>query len=221
MTGPAGGLDGASRLVIVGAGEHGRVVLELFRALGTEPLGVVEPHPAPDNAGRVVDGLRVLGDLEADRAWRDAATAFVAALGDNESRRGAFARCLALGLQPAVAIHPRAIVLGGATVEPGAMVCAGAIVGVGAAVGPNAIVNTGATIDHDDRIGAHAHVAPGAHLGGRVSVGEGAFVGIGAAVRDGCHIGAWALVAGGAMVAGDVPERARVAGVPARAMMEP
>lgn len=208
-------------LVIVGAGEHGRVVLELLRAQGREPLGFVEPHAGPDDADRVVDGLRILGDLETNPAWRDRATAFVAALGDNEARRDAFATCLALGLRPAIAVHPRAIVLGGATVEPGAMVCAGAIVGVGAWVGPNAIVNTGATLDHDDRVEAHAHVAPGAHLGGRVSVGEGAFVGIGAAVRDGCRIGAWAFVAGGAMVARDVPERARVAGVPARAMMEP
>ncbi|HEX7948853.1 MAG TPA: acetyltransferase [Candidatus Limnocylindrales bacterium] len=211
----------AERLVIVGAGEHGRVVLELFRALGTEPLGFVEPRAAADDAERVVDGLRILGDLETNRAWRDSATDFVAALGDNGARRGAFARCLALGLRPATAIHPRAIVLGGATVDPGAMVCAGAVVGVGASVGLNAIVNTGATLDHDDRIAAHAHVAPGAHLGGRVSVEEGAFIGIGAAVRDGCRIGAWSLVAGGAMVIGDVAEHARVAGVPARAMMEP
>jgi sugar O-acyltransferase (sialic acid O-acetyltransferase NeuD family) len=211
----------AERLVIVGAGEHGRVVLELFRALGTEPLGFVEPHAAPDDPERVVDGLRILGDLETNGAWRDGAAAFVAALGDNEARRVAFERCLALGLKPAMAIHPHAIVLGGASVAGGATVCAGAIVGVGASVGPNAIINTGATLDHDDRIAAHAHVAPGAHLGGRVSVGEGAFVGIGAAVRDGCRIGAWSLVGGGAMVARDVPERARVAGVPARAMMEP
>jgi sugar O-acyltransferase (sialic acid O-acetyltransferase NeuD family) len=208
-------------LVIVGAGGHGRVMLELVRALGIEPLGFVEPSASADDPSRIVDGLRIVGDLETERGWRDGATDFIAALGDNDARRRSFGRCLALGLRPMRAVHPRAIVLGGATVDPGAMVCAGAIVGVGAWVGPNAILNTGATLDHDGRVGAHAHLAPGAHLGGRVVVDEGAFVGVGAAVRDGCRIGAWSLVAGGAMVVRDVPDGARVAGVPARAMMAP
>ena len=214
-------VEASTRVVIVGAGDHGRVMLELFRALGTEPAGFVEPRPSPDDAGRSIDGLAVIGDLDAPAGWAMPAPTFVVALGDNATRRDVFERCIALGLTPATAIHPRAVLLGGATVEPGAMVCAGAILGVGASVARNAIVNTGATLDHDNRIGAHAHVGPGAHLGGHVTVEEGAFVGIGAVVRDGRRIGDWAFVAGGAMVVQDVPDGSRVAGVPARAMMEP
>jgi sugar O-acyltransferase (sialic acid O-acetyltransferase NeuD family) len=206
-------------IVIIGAGDHGRVVLELLRSLGIEPAGFVEPAARPDDEGRVVDGLAVIGDLRSVLDWRDDASRFVVALGDNRARRDAFERCLALGLEPAHAVHPRATVLGGATVAAGAMVCAGAVVGVGASVGPNTILNTGATVDHDDRIGAHAHIAPGAHLAGRVTVGEGAFIGIGSAVREGCLVGPWAEVAGGAMVVADVPDGGRVGGVPARATM--
>jgi sugar O-acyltransferase (sialic acid O-acetyltransferase NeuD family) len=206
------------RLVIVGAGDHGRVVLELFREQRIEPAGFVEPRARSDGEGTVVDDLAVIGDLDAPMQWATPGLPFVVALGDNRRRKEAFERCLALGMVPAVAVHPRALLLGGAIVEPGAVICAGAIVGVWASVGPNAIVNTGATVDHDNRIGAHAQVGPGAHLAGRVVVGEGAFVGIGAAVREGCRIGAWSIVAGAAMVIREVPERARVAGVPARAM---
>lgn len=204
------------RLVIVGAGDHGRVVLDLFRALGEEPAGFVEAHARPDDGGRVVDGLAVIGDLDSRLDWQDGTPRFVVALGDNQARREAFERCLTLGLRPAVAIHPSALLLGGASVGPGASVCAGAIIGVGASVGPNSIVNTGASLDHDNRIGAHVHVAPGAHLAGRVTVDDGAFVGIGASVRDGVRIGAWSLVAGGAMVIADVAAEAQVGGVPAR-----
>jgi sugar O-acyltransferase (sialic acid O-acetyltransferase NeuD family) len=203
-----------TRLVIVGAGDHGRVVLEILRSAGEEPDGFVEPGPAES---RQVDGLAVIGSL-ADPGWASAGTRFVVALGDNRARREAFDRCLALGLSPVAAVHPTAHLLAGSDVEPGAMVCAGAVVGLAARVGANAIVNTGATVDHDNVIGPHATVAPGAHLAGRVSLGEGAFVGIGAAVREGCVIGAWAFVAGGAMVVDDVPADARVAGVPARPM---
>lgn len=209
----------AQPLVVVGAGDHGRVVLEILRAMGEQPIGFVEPGSAPQPE-RVVDGLRVIGDLARIERWLTEGTRFVVALGDNAARREAFERCTALGLVPVAAVHPGARLLAGASVEPGAMVCAGTVIGLAAWVGPNAIVNTSASVDHDNRIGPHATVAPGAHLAGRVSVGEGAFVGIGAAVREGLSIGDWAVVAGGAMVVEDVPPGARVAGVPARPMAE-
>jgi len=211
----SGGL--ARQLVIVGAGDHGRVVLELLRAAGDPPVGFVEPEPAGALA-RTVDGIDVIGDLRTNVSWATPEMRFVVALGDNPARREAYERCLSLGLVPAGAIHPRATLLAGAEVEPGAMVCAGAVIGVAARVGPNAIVNTGATVDHDARVGPHAQVGPGAHLAGRVTVEAGGYVGIGAAVREGRTIGAWAFVAGGAMVIDDVDPGARVAGVPARPM---
>jgi sugar O-acyltransferase (sialic acid O-acetyltransferase NeuD family) len=207
-----------SSLVIVGAGDHGRVVLELLRAAGEGPNGFVEPGHAEGIGQRSVDGLPLLGDLEDCLDWLQPAARFVVAVGDNRARRAAFERGLELGLAPFPAVHPAALLLAGAVVEPGAVVCAGAVIGLAARVGADAIVNTGATVDHDNRIGPHATVAPGANLAGRVSVGEGAFVGIGAAVREGCSIGAWAVVGGGAMVVDDVPADARVAGVPARPM---
>ena len=207
-------------VVVVGAGDHGRVVLDVLLAGGDEALGFVEPGRAEGAPQRVIDGLRVIGDLAEDTKWATAGTRFVVALGDNAARRDAFERCLQLGMSPAMAIHPAATLLTGARVEPGAVVCAGAVIGVGAWVGPNVIVNTSASVDHDDRLGAHANVSPGAHLAGRVTIGEGAYIGIGASVREGIQIGEWALVAGGAMVIDNVPARARVAGVPARPMAE-
>jgi UDP-perosamine 4-acetyltransferase len=203
--------------VVVGAGDHGRVVLELLRATGEQPIGFVEPR-STDGPERVVDGLRVIGGLDVPDRWLTGRLRCVVALGDNRARREAFHRCVELGLVPMAAIHPTAIVLAGARVEPGAMVCAGAVIGVAARVAEDAIVNTAASVDHDGTIAAHAQVAPGARLAGRVTVEEGGYVGIGAAVREGIRIGAWALVAGGAMVAEDVAAGARVAGVPARPM---
>lgn len=206
------------RIVIIGAGDHGRVILELLRAAGEDPAGFVEPAPSESALDRAVDGLRVIGDLQDELGWATVAPRFVCALGDNRRRAAAFERCLSLGLDPVAAVHPSATVLAGARVAPGAMICAGAVVGVAASVGADAIVNTGATVDHDNRIGGHATVAPGAHLAGRVEIGEGAFVGMGASVIEGIQIGDWALVAAGAVVIRHVAAGARVAGVPARPM---
>lgn len=203
-------------VVIVGAGDHGRVVLELLRASGVEVAGFVEPTSLPDRPS--VDGVAVIGNLGQDTGWLRAEPAFVVALGDNRRRAAAFDRCLELGVEPVSAVHPSAIILAGASIERGAVVCAGAVIGLAATVSANAIINTAASIDHDVVIGRHGHVAPGARLAGHVSVGDGALIGIGAAVREGCSIGDWAVVAGGAMVVTDIPAGAWVAGVPARPM---
>ena len=203
------------RLVLIGAGDHGRVAADLARAAGWTVVGFVEPVASPDDASRRVAELPILGSLEAPAEWLAADLFFACALGDNRRRGAAWDRCLELGLAPAALVHPTATLLSGARVEDGAHVCAGAIVGVDALVAADAILNTAATLDHDGRVLAHAQVGPGAHLAGRVTVEEGAFVGTGASVIPGCRIGAWSMVAAGATVIGDVGAEMRVAGVPA------
>jgi sugar O-acyltransferase (sialic acid O-acetyltransferase NeuD family) len=207
-------------LVVVGAGDHARVVIDGLDAAGRPVAGCIEVAPDGD-LDRLVNGIPILGTLD-DDAWVTAhnATEFVVALGDNRARAEAFDACLRLGLEPTRMIHPSANVLGGVEVGPGSQVCAGAVIGLDARIGANAIINTLASVDHDDVIGDHAFIAPGVHLAGRVTVGTGARVGIGANVREGVRIGAWATVAGGAAVVRDVLEHGRVAGVPARPMTE-
>jgi UDP-perosamine 4-acetyltransferase len=208
----------SSRIVIVGCGDHARVVHEILTAAGVSVVGCVT-NGALDGSPTPVAGMPCLGDLS-QPAWlsQTMPASFVVAIGKNDVRAAAFAQAQQLGLSPIAAIHPTAIRLKGANVRPGAQVCAGAVLGVDARIEENAIVNTGATVDHDNRIGAHASIGPGAHLAGRVTVGTGAFVGIGAVILDGVRIGEWSLVAAGATVTSDVPDGVRVAGVPARPM---
>jgi sugar O-acyltransferase (sialic acid O-acetyltransferase NeuD family) len=213
-------------LVIVGAGDHGRVMADTARAMGRDPSGYLEPGSRPDNRGPggLVDGLPVLGWLEdppADGSLPANEVEFVVALGANKRRAATFERCLELGWRPVALVHPTVILLGSAKVAPGAQICAGAVIGLATSVGANVIVNTSATIDHDCSIAEHAFIGPGARLAGRVTVERGAHVGLGAIVRDGCRIGASAFVAAGAVVIQDVPAGKRVAGVPAQPMDPP
>ena len=210
-------------LVIVGAGDHGRVMAEAASAAGHPAVGFVDPAQRVEGSAAEVDGLPVLGALGDPqlRTRLDADTTFVVALGSNLRRQEAFAECQRLGWRPATIVHPSAILLGGSRIGDGSQVCAAAVIGVAAEIGADGIVNTAATIDHDGRVGDHAFIGPGAHLAGRVTVGEGAHVGIGAIVREGCTIGDWSYVAAGAVVVSDVPSRTRVAGIPARPMDRP
>jgi sugar O-acyltransferase (sialic acid O-acetyltransferase NeuD family) len=207
-------------LVIVGAGDHGRVMAEATRAAGHAVMGFVDPTERTAGSAGEVDGFPVLGLLGDPQLLTrfGADTTFVVALGSNQRRREAFDECRRLGWQPATIVHPTAILLGGSRIGVGSQVCAAAVIGVAAQIGVDVIVNTAASVDHDGRVGDHAFIGPGAHLAGRVTVEEGAHVGIGAIVREGCTIGAWSYVAAGAVVVSDVPCRTRVAGIPARPM---
>lgn len=204
------------RLIIVGAGDHGRVLADIARNTGWERIGFVEPGGVRAGAARDGAGPDIEGDLDHPEAWLAGVDGFAVGLGDNRRRAEAWERCLALGIRPATLRHPSATLLGGAVLEEGAQVCAVAVIGVDAIVAGNAIVNTGASVDHDGRVGKHAQIGPGSHLAGRVVVGEGAFIGTGTAVIPGRTIGRWATVGAGAAVVDDVADGARVGGVPAR-----
>ncbi len=181
-------------------------------------------NPARETWGTFIDSVRVLGGDELLGDLRDREiTCFAVALGgvgDNRPRQRLFELALAAGLQPLTIVHPRAIVSARATIGRGAQVLAGAVVNTGAVLQTNALINTGAIVEHDCRIGEHAHVSSGACLAGGVEVGVLAHIGAGATVRQGVRIGAGALVGAGAVVVREVAAGAVVAGVPARPLRE-
>jgi UDP-perosamine 4-acetyltransferase len=208
----------AVSIVGVGAGTHAKSVLEAIRSSGRfEVVGLIDDDPA--RAGGELLGFLVLGPVGLERLRAEGVThafAGVGGIGDSSERRRIFERLLAAGFELPPIVHASAIVSPWARLGRGTQVLAAAVVNAGAEVGDDVIVNTGAIVEHDCHLAAHAHVAPGACLAGLVTVGEGAHVGISAVVIEGIRIGDGALVAAGAVVVRDVPDGARVAGVPAR-----
>jgi UDP-perosamine 4-acetyltransferase len=207
------------RAVGIGAGGHAKVLLDALQVRGdVDVVGLVDSDP--DLKGMKVLGVTVIGGDEAlEGLRRDGVShAFlgVGGTGDNEPRRRLWDLAHSHGFQLLSVIHPSAVLSPSASLGEGVCVCPGAIVGAGARLGCNVIVNSGAIVEHDCDIGDHVHVASGAVLAGGVTVGEGAHIGAGASIRQGVHVGRGALVAMGAAVVADVPDRAVVAGVPAR-----
>ncbi|HEV7265251.1 MAG TPA: NeuD/PglB/VioB family sugar acetyltransferase [Falsiroseomonas sp.] len=201
-------------LLILGAGGHAKPVIEALRASGIGLAGLLDDAP-----GGPVLGVQRLGTMaELPRLRAEGLDQAVVAIGDNATRAGLGATCRALGIELPAVIHPAALVSPSAVVGPGVQVMARAVVGASAALGALALVNTGAIVEHDCLIAEAAHIGPGAVLCGAVRIGPRALVGAGAVVRPEVAIGADAVIAAGAAVAKDVPARARVGGVPARAL---
>ena len=204
-------------VVMIGAGGHARVLLDALARSGVAVAGLTDADKAKH--GKAVGGVKVLGDDQALAQHPPGSTMLVNAMGSTEAmtqRQAVFERLKGSGYRFLTVTHPSAVIAPDAVLEEGAQVMAGAIVQAGARIGPNSILNTGAQVDHDCEVGAHVHLAPGATLSGDVSVGAGSHIGTAAAVVQGVRIGKGCLVAAGAVVIEDVPDGARVAGVPAR-----
>src|SRR5947208_16920529 len=97
------------KVLIVGAGGHGAVVLDILRSAGQyEPAGFMDADPAL--AGRMVGGVPVLGAMNLLPKLRSHFGGAIVAIGDNRVRRGYAAKLLAAGVPLIHAIHPSAVV---------------------------------------------------------------------------------------------------------------
>lgn len=206
----------ARRLLILGAGGHGRAVADLAHACGFTVAGFTDRSSTAGGPGGPVLGtdaeLAVL--IRAQRIGGG-----VVGVGNTALvRRAQLYEVLVAARVPRPAlVHPRAIASPSAEVGPGSVVFAGSVLGSGVRIGVNAVLYSGVVVEHECVIGDHAYLSPGVVLSGQVTVEASAFLGAGAVVLPGLRIGAGAVVAAGAVVTADVAPGQTVMGVPARA----
>jgi sugar O-acyltransferase (sialic acid O-acetyltransferase NeuD family) len=206
-------------VILIGGGGHARVLLDSLRLRSVEVLGIVDRDP--EAVTKRVLGVPVLGPEKVILDHDPSEVLLVNGLGgvgDTSSRTRVFQSFTARGYTFAGVVHPRAIISSTVLLSEGIQVMAGVVINPGTTVGDNAIINTSASVDHDCRIGAHAHIAPGVTLSGTVTVGEGAHIGTGATVIQGVTIGSRAIVGAGTVVLRDVPAERTVVGNPARVL---
>ena len=203
-------------VVIIGAGGHGKVVLDVLQAQGKYRVaGFLDANASL--AESYVCGVPVLGQINAlPRLRRQKIRRAIIAIGDNKARLAQVSDVDAAGMDLVTAVHPTAFVSPRAKLGRGVVVAPQASVVTEAVVGDLVIVNTGAVVDHECVLGDGAHVCPGAALAGRVRVGRGAFIGIGANVIQCRTVGDFAVIGAGAVVIDDVRDGAKMVGVPAR-----
>lgn len=182
-------MSGKPRLLIVGAGGHGRSVAEIvlmgdhFNLVGFLDDGAFA-------CGETVLGLPVLGPAAAFENHTGHASHAVVAIGNNVFRQNLFAQLHAAGFALASVIHPKAIVSPRAHLGEGVAVMAGAIVGTEATLGKGAIVNCGAVVDHHAQVHEFGHLGVNACMAGGSVLGALAWMQAGSVIGFGVQISA-------------------------------
>lgn len=202
-------------IIIIGAGGHAKVVLNVLKCRNFNVLGFVDPN----KLGSSILGSPVLGCDEVIFQYRSDEVLLTNGIGstsDTTLRRQIFVRFSEQGYCFPPVVHPSVIVAPDVCIGQGVQIMAGAIVQPGVIIGQNSILNTRVSIDHDCIIGDHVHVAPGAVLSGNVKVRDGTHIGSGSVIVQGINIGRNCVIGAGAVVINDVPDGATVIGVPGR-----
>lgn len=203
--------------VIVGAGGHGREVLDLVEASGRrgEFVGFVDDSALSTSASERIDArdAHLVGDV----AWlRSTLHGYVLGIGTSAARRDIVERLAGGAGGPITLCDPTSLVGSRSTLGAGVLLCARTVVTTNVTIGDHTHLNVGCVVQHDSMIGEFTTLSPGVHVNGDVTIGADVFVGTGAIVTRGCTVGDGAVVGAGAVVLTDVEPGSRVFGVPAR-----
>ena len=201
-------LEGETRLLIYGAGGHGRSLAALIRTL--EQFTLVGFLDDAYKIGDEIFGLEILGGKEALPKLFTSGIRLcvngVGGIGDLPSRLGVYDALHAAGFTCPSVVHPTAYIESSAERSLGVQVFPFAYIGTEVRVGYGSIINTGAIVSHNCILARYVNLSPGATLAGGVVVEEGALIGMRATVNLNVHIGKRARIGNGATVKGDVPE---------------
>lgn len=197
------------KIIIIGAGGHGKVVADIIKLNGDKVYGFLD-----DKEPEVLPGFPVIGRVNLINTLDNKDFCFFVAIGDNQTRERV------MNSYPMVewytAIHPSAVIADDTEIGTGTAIMANAVVNSGSKIGRGVIINTAATVDHDNIIGDFVHISPGAHLAGTVHVGDRCWIGIGANVINNISIINYCTVGAGTVVIKSITEQGTYVGVPAR-----
>lgn len=197
-----------NRLIIVGAGGHGKVVADIALKNGYTDLFFVDDRAIGDCMG-----FPIIGTCSELHALNNGKTDFVLGIGNNAVRKEIASR---YDINWVTLIHPSAQIGFGVSIGIGTVVMAGAVINPCATVGEHCIINTGAIVEHDNVIENYVHISPNAALGGTVRIGANSHIGIGSTVSNNIDICSDCIIGAGAVVVRDIKTSGTYIGVPTK-----
>lgn len=205
------------RVVIVGAGQTGRLVGEFMRRQpALRCVGYVDDDSALH--GQVFYGHSVLGGTDAlPRLRAEGVEGALVVLGNMAVRMRLFRRLEELGFVLASVVDPSVNACSDLVLGRGSVISLGTNILTHVEIGPFAQIGTGITIGHDVTIGMNCVIGGNTVIGASTQIGDHFVAGTGVVIAAGPkRIGDNVFLCAGAVVFKDVPDHAVVIGNPGR-----
>ena len=144
------------RLIVIGAGSHGKVVADVASQTGNYEEVIMLDDNSLIARGKCSDYIN----------YKDDNTQMYPAFGSNEVRVEWENKLIEDGISLARIIHPKAYVSPLSEIAKGCVVMPFAIVNTNTQIKKGCIINVGAIVDHDCVLEEGCHIAPGAIVKG-------------------------------------------------------
>ncbi|MFT6989224.1 MAG: sugar O-acyltransferase (sialic acid O-acetyltransferase NeuD family) [Paraglaciecola sp.] len=202
------------RLIIIGAGGHGKVAADCAEAIGdfSEIVFLDGIYPAL----KKVEHWPVVGKGDDLSTFADPSSVFFVAIGNNQTRASLMTAINKVAGEIVTLIHPSAMISRYVTIGAGTLVCANVVINIASNIGRGCIINTSSSVDHDCKIDDYVHLAPGTKLAGTINIGEYSFVGIGGVIIPSLTIGKHCILGAGSTLLEDLPDCSVAVGTPAK-----
>lgn len=176
------------KLLLVGAGGFGRVVLEHARQQ-------YDCAFLDDGDAELIDGVKVIGTTDDMEEHFPEYKLLLVTIGKNKLRQSLYEKAEAIGYSFPNIIHPSAYISPHAHIGNGCMILNNAVIQNNAECGDGCILNPGVELHHDSFVGSYCLIYTNSvirsltHVGNRVWIGSTATVSTSAEVPDDAVIG--------------------------------
>lgn len=209
------------KIVLVGSGQHARVVLYNLREQGKYEVACFLDSDE-SKIGKMYEGHIVAGsynDLDSIKE-KYGTNKFFIAFGNMKYRRKVFNHFIQNRWEAVNIIHPDAVVSKDAVIGKGVLIECGCLITPNPVIGDNVVVNTGSQVNHDNIVEDHVYLASGVVLSGGVTIHENTLVDDGVIVTLGSSVAENSIIGAGAVVTKDLEKPGIYYGNPARFIRE-
>lgn len=207
------------RSIIIGAGTYGEVYLAYLLEAGIDIVGFLDDDPKYE--GQSVRGIPILGGISRlnDLKETENNEAVYCPLGNNKLRVKFLKMSKELGYKTPNYIHPSVIISPNVTIGEGVYILLGTTIMPHTVIKDYVMISMGVHLAHHNILEEGVFLSTGCNFGASIHAHKYAYCGISSTIMTGMHeLGEDCLIGAGAVVIKDVPDRAVMAGVPAKVL---
>jgi sugar O-acyltransferase (sialic acid O-acetyltransferase NeuD family) len=209
------------KIVLVGSGQHARVVLYNMREQGEYEVACFLDSDST-KTGTMYEGYEVAGTYDdlitIEQKYHT--NKFFIAFGNMKYRKKVFDYFISQGWEPVNIFHPDAVISPDAKIGKGVLIECGCLITPNPVIGNNVVVNTGSQVNHDNIVEDNVYIASGVILSGGVTIKENTLLDDGVIVTLGRSVGKNCIIGAGAIVTKNIPDGVVAYGSPAKVIRE-